>query len=316
MSALDPRPVGVTGAAGFIGRAVVGELLARGERVVAIDSMTEIVYPSAGRRARLAHLLGHPNLSYLEADISDPAARRALASCARVINLAGLSGQRQSWEHPEEYHRVNAVAAAELFESCTASGVEVVVHASTSSVYGPVVEGDEEQPIRPCSPYGESKAAGEVLLRSAALGSSTRLVIARLFSVYGPGQRSDMGIHGFVEAALAGGPLLVHDHDQIGRDFTYVDDVAGAMLAMLDPSFPEGSYNVASGRRVPLARVFEIIESALAVPLDRRLVPMPAGLQISTHASIAKLLAASDWAPKVTIEDGIMRQIADQRSLA
>ncbi len=315
MSSGDQDPVAVTGCAGFIGTNLVSHLLDEGRVVVGVDSLTDIVSPSRGRRARLSALLSRPGFSFHEADIGDSEAQSAIASCGRVVNLAGLSGQSQSWGHRDEYRRVNDLAATALLARCVEGGVKTFVHASTSSVYGTLVDGDELQEIRPCSPYGESKASGEVHLAGVAAASSTTLVIARLFSVYGPGQRSDMGFHRFIDAALTGRPIDVHDHGGLGRDFTYVDDVVSALGAMLSPTFPAGIYNVASGRKVSLDRVLEIIDEQIGRTAERHMVPTPVGLQISTHAAIAKLTNACGWMPQMEIDEGIARQISWQRSV-
>jgi nucleoside-diphosphate-sugar epimerase len=309
------EPVAVTGCAGFIGTNLVARLLDEGRVVVGVDSLADIVYPSGGRRARLADLLGRSGFSFLEADIGASEAQSVIASCGRVVNLAGLSGQSQSWGHRDEYHRVNDLAASTLFARCVEEGVKTFVHASTSSVYGTLVDGDENQEIRPCSPYGESKASGEAHLADAAAAALTRLVIARLFSVYGPGQRSDMGLYRFIDVGLTGRPIDVHDHGGLGRDFTYVDDVVSALVAMLNPTFPGGIYNVASGRKVSLNRALEIIDEQIGRTAERHMVPTPVGLQISTHAAITKLTDACGWMPQMEIDEGIARQVSWQRSV-
>ena len=305
--------VAVTGCGGFIGVRLTRRLLYLGANVLGVDNFTEVVYPASHRRHLIEEFANCPNFRFLEASIDQPVAHDFVRGAEVVINLAGLSGQGSSWDREAEYHYVNASSAAVLFETVARTGTRRFIQASTSSVYGDVVDGNEDQDLKPCSPYGESKLAGEQMLKELSRTSETDLVTARLFSVYGPGQRDDMGFARFVESALANRPLTVHNRPGLARDFTYVDDVVEAIIALIDRSVPAGEYNVASAEPIELLVALNILDELFERPLDRILLATPPGMQSSTRANIDRLLSVSKWRPSTSLRQGLLSQIEFQR---
>jgi nucleoside-diphosphate-sugar epimerase len=309
----NPSSVGIAGCAGFIGNCVVRHFLDAGFRVVGVDDFCEDLYPSIHRRVAIDNLRAHPNFTFIEHDLLNGVPDELL-DVDVVINLAGLPGQSRSWEIPDRYFSINVVLAQMLYNAVIASGVRKFIHASTSSVYGEIVDGDESQPINPCSPYGSTKAEAERRLQEME-DQSCSLVILRLFSVYGPGQRDDMGFFRIIDAGLKGDIAEIHDRSGLARDFTFVEDVATAFEAASISSFPAGIYNVASSDPVSLGDVVSIISESLNEKLLVKSIPTPRGLQTRTSGDSSKFRSVSTWHPRMSLSKGIELQIAWQRCL-
>ncbi len=310
---LTPRPaIAVAGCAGFIGQHVTHRLLTDGYRVMGADNFCEDLYPADDRRRAIAAMSHTENFEFTEMDLREgvPA---GFADCSIWINMAGLAGQARSWEIPDAYESANVDLAATLFEAAQSRGVSRFIHASTSSVYGEYAEGDEDQPFNPCSPYGTTKVTAEGVLTAAA--STTDLVILRFFSVYGPGQRTDMGFFKIINAALDGEEVPVHDRPGLMRDFTYVGDVAGAVLAVMDAKVSPTVFNVASSEPTSLDEALDLIDELTGGTMRRRFVPTPHGLQTRTSGDTTRLRAATSWRPHTPLRTGISNQVAWQREM-
>ncbi len=305
--------VAVAGCAGFIGQHVTAHLLARGISVVGADNFCEDLYEADDRRRAIDEMRGVANFELTETDLltSIP---EGFSECDVWINMAGLAGQARSWEIPARYESANVDLALALFEAAQRHNVTRFVHASTSSVYGEFAEGDETQEFDPCSPYGTTKVEAEGVLAKASHGAND-LVILRFFSVYGPGQRTDMGFYKIIEAALQGQEVPVHDRPGLMRDFTYVADVADAVLAVMDPAVGASIYNVASSDPTSLDEALAIIDELTGHAMKRRMVATPHGLQTRTSGDTQRLRSATSWRPSTSLRQGLENQVAWQRSL-
>ena len=310
-TSLDTSKVAVAGCAGFIGQHVTRHLLNVGQVVVGADNFCEDLYPASQRRNAMQQLSLNPNFHFTEVDLLEHVPNE-FGQCAVHINMAGLAGQQRSWEIPEKYRRANVDLAVALFTSAQGSGARRFVHASTSSVYGEFAEGNETRALAPCSPYGETKVEAEGALQATS-GQSTELVVLRFFSVYGPGQRPDMGFFRIIHAALRNEEVPVHDRVGLMRDFTYVSDVSEAVLAVMRPEVAPSIYNVASSEPTSLDDSLNIIEELTTGHMRRRLVPTPHGLQTRTSGITTKLRAATNWQPSTSLRDGIANQVDWQR---
>jgi len=310
---ISETSIGIAGCAGFIGAHVTRRLLEAGYGVVGVDDFREDLYPATYRRKVIDSQRGHPQFTFIEADLVE-GVPNPLVDVDFVVNLAGLPGQGRSWEIPDRYQAVNAAAAGKLYEAALAHGVRRFVQASTSSVYGEIADGDESQSIAPCSPYGSSKADGDALLL-ALEKSDCPLVILRLYSVYGPGQRDDMGFFRIIKAGLHGEIAPIHNRPGLARDFTYVGDVAAAFEVALGPKIPAGIYHISSSMPFTLSDVLATISAALDVPLRTRFVPTPRGLQTRTSGDTTKFRTVTSWRPTTSLKEGIALQVAWQKTL-
>ena len=314
----------VTGAAGFIGAAVCDRLLARGERVVGVDTFNAY-YDPALKRARVARLEGQPGFRMVESDVADAAAMAALVAdpeVTGVVHLAAQAGVRYSIEHPFAYERSNLAGHLSVLEACRhAQSVRHLVDASSSSVYGDRAGSGaftEDDPVdRPVSLYAATKRSCELMSQSYAALYGFPMSGLRFFTVYGPWGRPDMAYFSFTRKILAGEPIEVFGQGRMARDFTYVDDIVDGILGVLDRPGAQGShrlFNIGDNRPVGLMRMIEILETALGRTAEKVFLPMQAGDVTETYADISRLHALTGYAPKVSLEEGIPRFVDWYRS--
>lgn len=254
----------VTGSSGFVGRAVVAELARRGRSVVAIDRRPAPAGQPAG--VPVDRPAGpHAAPLVLTGDLlrRDELVDVALDSADAVVHLAGCPGVRDGAAGVgRRRHRDNVLATARVL-AAVPSGVPVVV-ASSSSVYGgsdgrPSLETD---PLAPRGGYARSKVAVEELCAARAAAGG-RVTVVRPFTVVGEGQRPDMALSRWVDAALAGRPLEVFGSLERTRDLTDVREVARTLAALADPSVaPTAVLNVGSGRPRSLGEIVDAVAAA------------------------------------------------------
>jgi nucleoside-diphosphate-sugar epimerase len=309
----------VTGAAGFLGSTLVERLLDRGVEVVGVDAFTAN-YDAARKRANLEAALARRAFRFVECDLRHARLGPLLAGATHVVHLAALPGVRASWgEAFRDYAEHNVIGTQRLLEAVRdGDGVERLVAASSSSVYGAPTRlpTPEDEPLRPLSPYGVTKVATESLLQAYRGSFGIPTVALRYFTVYGPRQRPDMGIHRFFEAARAGAPVTVYGDGKQTRDFTYVDDAARATIAALTRPTRELAYNVGGGHRVPLADLLDAVAEVAGKPIARHYVDPEPGDPRDTSADTSRAARDLDYAPATALRDGLRRQWEWQRNLA
>ena len=322
-------PVLVTGAAGFIGYHTARTLLAAGHRVVGLDDLNGY-YAVSLKRDRLARLEGE-GFEFVHADVADDEAVRALFArhaFRRVVHLAAQAGVRHSIDHPAVYVRSNVVGFLNVLEACRHAGVEHLVYASSSSVYGlnaamPFSEGMGA--AHPVSLYGATKRADEAMAHAYSHLYGLPTTGLRFFTVYGPWGRPDMAPMLFARAIAEGTPIRVFNEGRMLRDFTYVDDVVRATLAVLerppapDPEWdaetadpatsaaPYRVYNVGAHEPVALLRFVEVMERAMGRSAVKEMLPQQPGDVVATYADVDRLERAVGFRPSVPIEEGVAR---------
>ena len=333
---MSPRPILVTGAAGFIGAAVARALLSRGERVVGLDNLNAY-YDPALKRARLALVeaaaAGPTGGAFVfdEADLSDGAALAALLARERpraVVHLAAQAGVRHSLENPGLYINSNLVGFGHVLEGCRQYGVEHLVYASSSSVYG----GNRQLPFaehhsvnHPVSLYAATKKANELMAHTYSHLYGLPATGLRFFTVYGPWGRPDMAPMLFARAMLAGKPIQVFNQGAMQRDFTYIDDIVDGVVRCLDkpatpdPAFdplqpdpataaaPHRLFNIGNAQPVELLHFIALLEAALGVQAVRDFQPLQPGDVLSTAADTSRLEAWVGYRPSTPIETGVER---------
>lgn len=323
----------VTGAAGFIGAALIEHLLARGERVLGIDNHNDY-YDPALKQARLDRFAANPGYQHARLDIADGAALReafAQFSPERVVHLAAQAGVRYSLRNPEAYVQSNLVGFGNVLEACRHGAVQHLVFASSSSVYGanrklPFSEADAVD--HPVSLYAATKKSNEMMAHAYSHLYRLPATGLRFFTVYGPWGRPDMSPILFADRIRRGEALDVFNHGQHRRDFTYIDDIIAGVLAVLDqPAAPDPAYdalhphpgrsdapfriyNIGGDQPVELLRFIDLLEQALGRRVEKNLLPMQPGDVEATWADVSALRAATGWQPRVGIEDGITRFVA------
>ncbi len=321
MSAPDERTamhVLVTGCAGFIGMHLALRLLAHGCRVTGVDNF-DPYYDVALKEARARQLLVAPRFTLHRLDLAEEPQVSALFRAGRfdrVAHLAAQPGVRYSLINPGAYVRNNLVAFGNVLEGCRHAGVHHLVYASSSSVYGAnhTLPFTEDQRVdRPVSFYAATKKANELMAYSYSHVHGLPTTGLRFFTVYGPWGRPDMSPMIFTRAILAGETIDVFNHGRMRRDFTYVDDIVEGVARVLDlpPGTGDGApgaiYNIGNNEAVDLEVFIETLERLLGRKAVKRYLPMQPGDVPATYASIDRLHAATGFAPRTPLVDGLAR---------
>src|SRR5215212_3610832 len=273
----------VTGAAGFIGFHTSTRLLARGDAVVGLDNLNDY-YDVRLKLARLAQLEAKSGFRFVKLDLADRAGMTELfqhEKFDRVIHLAAQAGVRYSIENPLAYVDSNVVGTANVLEGCRHTGVQHLVYASTSSVYGANTKmpfSVHQNVDHPLSFYAATKKANELMAHTYAHLYSLPTTGLRFFTVYGPWGRPDMALFLFTKNILAGKPIQIFNHGKHTRDFTYVSDIvegvirASDQIAVPNPSCTGDSpdpatssapfriFNIGNNSPVPLMEYIEALE--------------------------------------------------------
>ncbi|HEV8266089.1 MAG TPA: NAD-dependent epimerase/dehydratase family protein [Gemmatimonadales bacterium] len=302
----------VTGAAGFIGSNVCEALVAQGHEVIGVDNFDPF-YPRAVKEQNIAALRRQRAFRLVEADVTrDPV---PIEGAAAVLHLAAKPGVRPSLEDPAAYMEANVTGTARVLEAARRGGVGRVVLGSSSSVYGdttPPPFAEDAPAVAPISPYAASKRAAELLTYAYAHLYPIRVVVLRFFTVYGPRQRPDLAIHRFTDLIARGLPVRMHGDGSTERDYTYISDAVGGILAALTRTEGEGEgeggfevLNIGGGARVRLDRLIALIGAALGrEPRIERHPDQPGDVRL-TAADLRRVERALGYRPRVGIEEGI-----------
>lgn len=306
----------ITGAAGFIGSHTVEAAVRAGHEVTAVDSFSDYYDPNVKRRN--AELVAQrAGVSILERDLLSSDLEGLVSKVDVVVHLAGQPGVRSSWSKFDGYLLQNAALTNAILETCHRVGVERVVYASSSSIYGnaDVYPVSESAPTAPSSPYGVTKLAGELLCRAYAENFGLSTVSLRYFTVYGPRQRPDMAIQRLIRAAIDGTAFTLHGDGRQIRDFTYVADVVAVNLAAMSTDVVPGTVlNISGGSATDMLAVIEQVQetSGLLVNVIRGESAPGDVRQTGGDNSQAKKLLG--WEPRHTLSQGIAAQTAFEMS--
>jgi UDP-glucuronate 4-epimerase len=318
----------ITGAAGFIGSAVALRLLERGDSVIGIDNHNDYYDPSI-KEARLARHARDPNYVHLRIDLANKKAiEEAFATYRpqRVINLAAQAGVRSSAENLMAYIESNIVGFTHILEGCRKNGVEHLVYASSSSVYG----ANTTMPFsvhhgvdHPLSFYAASKKSNELMAHVYSHLYNLPTTGLRLFTVYGPWGRPDMALFKFTKAILAGDKIPVFNYGRHRRDFTYIDDIVEGIIRVLDqaakanPNWDGASpdpgsskapwrvYNIGNNNPVELMDYIAALEKALGKKAHLDLLPLQPGDVQDTFADVSDLVAHFQYKPATPVDRGV-----------
>lgn len=323
----------ITGAAGFIGSTLAHRLLDRGDEVFGFDNLNDY-YDVRLKQARLDRLTPRAGFSFVKASLEDREALDAAFDSfkpERVVNLAAQAGVRYSLENPRAYIDANIVGFLNVLEACRHKGVEHLVYASSSSVYGSnrklpfAVEDSVDHPV---SLYAASKKANELMAHTYSHLFNLPTTGLRFFTVYGPWGRPDMALFLFTKKILAGEPIDVFNFGKHTRDFTYIDDIVEGVIRTLDrvpgpdeqfdvmnptpasSKAPYRVYNIGNHTPVQLSRYIELIEEATGKKAVKRLLPLQPGDVPDTEAEVSALMRDTGYAPETQVDVGIGRFVA------
>jgi UDP-glucuronate 4-epimerase len=320
----------VTGAAGFIGFHVAQRLLSSGREVVGLDSINDY-YAPALKRARVDVLKCKSNFTFVQSDLADREATKALFAKYRfpiVVHLAAQAGVRYSLENPHAYTDANIEGFLNVLEGCRHHGCGHLLFASSSSVYGANTKlpfSVRDNVDHPISLYAASKKANELMAHAYSHLYRIPATGLRFFTVYGPWGRPDMAMFIFAKAIIEGRPIRLFNHGNMRRDFTYIDDVVEAIIRLVDrppqvnpvwsgadpdPSSsaaPWKIYNIGNNRPEELMHVVALLEKEFGRTAIKEMLPMQAGDVPATYADIEALARDAGFRPSTTIEVGIAR---------
>lgn len=318
----------VTGAAGFIGSALSIRLLDRGDQVIGIDNHNDY-YDPALKEARLARHKDHPNYTHVRIDLEDREGVAELFKTQRpygVVNLAAQAGVRYSIENPLAYVDTNLVGFAHILEGCRHNGIEHLVYASSSSVYGSNTSmpfSIHDNVDHPLSLYAATKKANELMAHTYSNLYQLPTTGLRFFTVYGPWGRPDMALFKFTKAMLAGESIPVFNYGKHRRDFTYIDDIVEGVIRVLDRPAPPNTewsgadpdsgssqapwrvYNIGNNSPVELMDYIEALEDALGIKADKELLPLQPGDVPDTYANVDDLVTEFGYKPEMPVRDGV-----------
>ncbi|MBG80847.1 MAG: capsular biosynthesis protein CpsI [Phycisphaerae bacterium] len=321
----------VTGAAGFIGSFTTHRLLDRGDEVIGLDNVNDYYDPTL-KEARLERIQSRPDADrfrFIKADLADREAMDAAFANGgfdRVVHLAAQAGVRYSLECPHVYTESNITGFLHVLEGCRHHGIEHLVYASTSSVYG----SDTGMPFtehkgadHPITLYAATKRANEMMAHSYSSLFDLPTTGLRFFTVYGPWGRPDMALFLFAKAILAGKPIDVFNHGKHKRDFTYVEDIVEGIVRVLDqPAAPASDYdtdhpdpavshapwriyNIGNSQPVELMHYIEVLEDCLGRKAEKNMLPMQPGDIPATWADTSDLANNLDYKPATSVEQGV-----------
>ncbi|PCH56647.1 MAG: capsular biosynthesis protein CpsI [Legionellales bacterium] len=310
----------VTGAAGFVGHALSAKLLELGHEVIGIDNLNNY-YDVNLKQNRLNNLTSHNNFSFYKIDIADRDKIAAIFIAIKpniVVNLAAQAGVRYSLEAPEKYIDSNVVGFANILEGCRHNNIEHLLYASSSSVYGAntkVPYSVTDAVDHPVSLYAATKRSNELMAYTYSHLYQLPITGLRFFTVYGPWGRPDMSPFLFAQAICSGKPIKVFNYGDHRRDFTYIDDIVESINRLITcvpgkDNHYNSLYNIGNNKPVALLDYIALLEKHFGKEAQKELVPAQPGDVHATHADIDSLVAAIDYQPQVSLDEGIGKFVA------
>lgn len=320
----------ITGVAGFIGFHLARRLLEKGETVVGVDNLNDY-YDVSLKLARLRQIESHKAFRFVRLDLADGPALATLCKEVRprkIVNLAAQAGVRYSIDAPQAYVNSNLLGFANVLEAARHAGVEHLVYASSSSVYGAntkVPFSVSDSVDHPISLYAATKKANELMAHAYSHLYRLPTTGLRFFTVYGPWGRPDMAYFLFAKAICEGRPISLFNEGRMKRDFTYIDDVIeGVMRVIEQPAAPNPAwsgehpdvgtslapyriYNIGNHAPVELGDFVRILEKCLGREAAKQFLPMQPGDVQATYADVSDLYSSVGFKPGTPIEVGIAR---------
>ncbi len=318
----------ITGSAGFIGSSLAIKLLERGDDVIGIDNLNDY-YDVNLKLARLERNQAYDNYTTIKIDLEDQQGVEQVFKThqpQRVINLAAQAGVRYSLKNPLAYIHTNLVGFGHILEGCRHYGVEHLVYASSSSVYGSNTKmpfSVHQNVDHPLSLYAATKKSNELMAHTYSHLYQLPTTGLRFFTVYGPWGRPDMALFLFTKNILAGNAIDVFNYGKHQRDFTYIDDIVEGVVRTVDKvaqanpdwnsdepdsatsAAPYRLYNIGNNKPTELMRYIEILEQCLNKKAEINYLPLQAGDVPATYADIDALSEAVNFHPDTPVEQGI-----------
>jgi UDP-glucuronate 4-epimerase len=341
----------VTGAAGFIGFHLVTRLLNDGHQIVGLDNINDY-YDVNLKYARLAetgvyavdetdHSGGKnrqykeiafgdiiqsvisPEYRFIRLNLEDKSEINQLFSSEKfdyVVNLAAQAGVRYSIENPDAYIQSNIVGFLNILEACRHFPVKHLVYASSSSVYGAnakIPYSEDDRTDEPVSLYAATKKANELMAHSYSHLYNLPTTGLRFFTVYGPWGRPDMAPMLFADAITHGSPIKVFNNGDMGRDFTYIDDIVEGVDRLIDKAPTDSQkhlyyslFNIGNSQPVNLMDFIKIIEQLYGKRVKMKMCSMQPGDVEITYADTTRLVKLINYQPSTSLKNGLLSFVA------
>jgi UDP-glucose 4-epimerase len=300
----------ITGVAGFIGSHLAERLLELEYDVVGIDAFIDY-YPRQIKESNLERIRGNKSFRFIEADLNEINLEELVDGCDYIFHQAAQAGVRTSWGREFKiYTDCNIKATQALLEACLDKDIKKFIYASSSSVYGDTQELPmrEANVLKPVSPYGVTKLAGEHLACLYAKNFGLPCICLRYFTVYGPRQRPDMAFHRFITACIEKKQLTIYGDGEQTRDFTYISDIIDANIEAVKSESLGEVYNIGGGSRVSLNQVLNILEGIAKRKIPRQYMETQKGDVLHTYADVSKARICLGYKAKIVLEKGLKKQ--------
>lgn len=318
----------ITGTAGFIGFHLANSIIAKGDNVVGLDNINDY-YDVGLKYARLAEAgisredagrgtlvqsRKYANYRFVKMDLEDGEGIMKLFREHKfdyVVHLAAQAGVRYSIDNPGVYIRSNVTGFFNILEACRHNPVSFLLYASSSSVYGnneKVPFSEDDNVDNPISLYAATKKSNELMASTYRHLYGIPSAGLRFFTVYGPWGRPDMAIYKFTEAIMNNRPLTVYAEGKLMRDFTYVDDITGGIMAILGKqkeSVPPAVMNIGNHNPVSVTTLVEELELCLGTRALIQYLPMQPGDVNATFADISRINAYCGFEPRTGLREGL-----------
>ena len=318
----------VTGAAGFIGYFLSKRLLEAGHEVIGVDNINDYYSPDL-KFARLNELgisrvdaeieeiscfsEVYPNFIFYCVDISNAKALSGVFKkhpIDKVCHLAAQAGVRYSIENPSVYIQSNLVGFGNILEEVRHAGIDHLIYASSSSVYGESKEvpfSTDQQVDHPISLYAATKKANELMAHTYSHLYNINTTGLRFFTVYGPYGRPDMAYYLFTKAILKNEPIKVFNNGEMRRDFTYIDDIIEVLIRIVENPAKDKYkiYNIGNNKSEQLGDFICTLEKHLGKSAKKEFLPMQPGDVSQTYAGVTDLIEDFGYAPNTNIDEGL-----------
>jgi len=302
----------VTGSLGFIGSRATKKFLEKGNEVFGIDSLNPTLYPNSYKEKRLEDLQRHANYTHSFHDLRDNLEERIFEGVEQVVHFAALAGLSKSWDDFKSYQDCNVFGTFQLLEGIRKFSPKAhLIHVSTSSVYGANALGDENSEINPISPYGVTKLASENIVKMHQDIYKIDATILRLFSVYGPDQRPDMGFSNIINQIRENRTIKVFGDGRQSRSNTYIDDVVDA-VHICSMKKPSGIFNVCGTEEKTILEFIYLVGDLLGKRPQIEFEAERVGDQSRTRGDSQKLRNTTGWEPKIKFAEGVASQVLFQ----
>ena len=303
----------LTGAVGFIGSHVAEYLLNQGHQVFGIDNFDDF-YSRSIKEQNISASLLNPSFTFIEGNVGDVASLIPDTNFDVVIHLAAKAGVRPSIAQPEQYIDANLSQTMALLQWMKAHGMQKLVFASSSSVYGnnlkvPFAESDPVD--HPISPYAFTKKAGELLTHTFHHLANMDVINLRFFNVYGERQRPDLAIHKFAKAMLNGQAITLFGNGSTSRDYTYVGDIVQGVISSMEYVLSHEqvyeTINLGSKNPIQLIDLVHTLEEIIGTSANIQWMEMQEGDVDRTYADIQKAERLLQYAPNTSLKEGLTR---------